>query len=129
MKRRTLVNCGLLLVLTLLAVVCYDTGKAYDIIMQNVPYTTKDGVLQPALEAAQVTIDQQEAPIYLLEGDRMVGTAVGNEHTLKIEILDDNDQVTETVVVKFTVKQLNKAKRELNVAELYAKAKTKAVQK
>lgn len=123
MKRRLWVNLGLVLALTLIAVLCYHTGKAYNVIMQNVPFTTADGVEHPALEAAQVTIDNQTAPIYLLDGDRMVGTAVGNEHTLKIEILDDEDKPTDTVVTTFKMTDLDEAKRELNIAKLYAIAK------
>lgn len=129
MKRRFWVNLGLVLVLTLIAVLCYQTGKAYNIIMQNVAFTTADGVEHPALEAAQVTIDKQASPIYLLDGDRMMGTAVGNDHTLTIEILDDEDRTTESLVVTFKVTDLDTTKPELNIAKLYGIAKGTVLEK
>lgn len=120
--KRLLVNACIVLVLGLIGWYCYDSGKAYSVILENLPYKTADGVEHPSLEAAQAYIDTQTDPTYLLDGDRIVGTAVGKIHSVKIEILDENDKPTETVVIAFKITDLG-PKRELNVAKFYAKAK------
>ena len=119
--RQIVVNAVLVAVLGLICVLCYRTGKAYDLILENVPYTV-DGKEYPAQEALQATIDNQSKPVYLLDGDKAVAVAVGLNHELKIEILDLDDKVTQTKVVTFSVDELGDS-RTLNVARLYGDGK------
>lgn len=105
MKRRIFVNVALVLVLIGICVLCVLTGKAYKVVLENVPYTV-DGVEQPAIEAMQVTLDPKRAPVYLLADDRMVGTAVGNAHIMVMELLDEEDKVIETRNVEFHILEL-----------------------
>ena len=120
-RRQLWVNAGIVALLCGICVLCYRTGKAYDLILENVPYSV-EGKEYPAVEALQATIDTQRNPVYLLEGDREVGMAVGLNHRLKIEILDSEDKVVETRVVAFSVDELGKD-RVLNVAKMFAHGK------
>lgn len=125
MKRRILVNAGIILVLTLIGSYCYYSGRAYNLIIENLPYTAADGTQHPAIEALQVYIDNQTEPVYLLDGDRLVATTVGKGHTLRIEILDEEDKPIESVLVPFTIDDLKGIPRELNAVEFYNKTKAK----
>lgn len=121
MKRQIFVNLGLVLVLALIGWVCFTTGKAYKIVFENVPYVV-DGKEEPALEALQVTIDQRKDPLYLLEDDRMVGTVVGKTHSMLIELLDEDDRVTESRTVSFSIEELGD-RLEINVPRAWATGK------
>lgn len=118
MKRRLLVNAGIVLFFAALAYLCYDMGKSYTLILENVPYTV-DNVEYPGIEAMQVTIDGQGDPIYLLEGDQMPGVAAGKKHILRLEILDEKDAVVETRELAFHILDLE-GKNSINVARAYA---------
>lgn len=120
-QRRILVNACIILVLVVIGYICFSTGRAYNVIVENVPVTVED-VTYEALPAVQVFIDQAEAPTYLLDGDRMVSSAMGTTHVLTIEILDEEDKPTETVKVPFTMKELQGTPRIINVPYFYAKA-------
>lgn len=129
MKKRILVNAAIVVVLALIGYYCYNSGRAYNLIVENLPYTAADGTEHPGIEALQVYIDDQSAPVYLLEGDRLVATAVGKGHTLRIEILDEEDKPIESISVPFTVAELKGTPRELNVAEYFYKGKAKVNEK
>lgn len=116
--KRIIVNIVLVLCFAALAYYCYDAGKSYTVMLENVAYTV-DNVEYPGIEAMQVTIDGSGDPIYMLEGDQMPGTTTGKKHTLKIEILDEEDKVVETKVVPFHILDLG-AGQSINVARAYA---------
>lgn len=123
MNRRVLVNLGIVLLLILISYVCFITGKAYDIIVENVPYT-HEGVTYESIEAVQASLDNSRGePIYLLDGDRLVETAIGRSHILKIEVLDEQDKPSETVTITFEIDDLKGSPRVLNVPYYYVKAK------
>ena len=116
--KRILVNIVIVLCFAGLAYFCYDEGKSYNLILENLSYTV-DGVEHPGIEAMQVTIDDSGDPIYMLEGDQMPGVAAGKKHNLKIEILDEDDKVIETRNIPFHILDL-KGKFSINVARAYA---------
>ena len=119
--KRILVNIVIVLCFAGLAYFCYDEGKSYNLILENLSYTV-DGVEHPGIEAMQVTIDDSGDPIYMLEGDQMPGVAAGKKHNLKIEILDEDDKVIETRKIPFHILDL-KGKFSINVARAYALGK------
>lgn len=119
--KRILVNIVIVLCFAGLAYFCYDEGKSYNLILENLSYTV-DGVEHPGIEAMQVTIDDSGDPIYMLEGDQMPGVAAGKKHNLKIEILDEDDKVIETRNIPFHILDL-KGKFSINVARAYALGK------
>ncbi len=119
--KKILVNTVIVLCFAGLACFCYDQGKSYNLILENLPYTV-DGVEHPGIEAMQVTIDGSGDPIYMLEGDQMPGVATGKKHHLKIEILDEDDKVIETKDVPFHILDL-KGKLSINAARAYALGK------
>lgn len=121
-KRQILVNAGIVVLLVLIAYICFITGRAYNVIVENVPVTVESVTYEP-LEAVQVYIDEQAEPTYLLDGDRLVSTAMGTIHVLTIEVLDEEDKPTETITVPFTMKELAGSPRVLNIPYFYAKAK------
>ena len=116
-KKRLIVNSTLVLVLVLIAVLCYNMGKTYRILLENTPFIYQ-GERYLGIEAMQVTIDNQNKPIYLLEGDRMVITAIGKKHILTMEFLDIDDNLTEARNIKFHIYDLGE-NMSLNVARAY----------
>ena len=121
--RRILVDCLIVVIFAAVGWFCYDAGKSYNIILENVAFTV-DGIEYPGIEAMQVTIDGRGEPIYMLEDDRMVGMASGKRHTLMIEILDEDDRPIEeqTKMVTFTMKDLG-PELTINTAKAYALGK------
>ena len=116
--KRILVNVIIVLCFAGIAYFCYDEGKSYTLLLENVPYIL-DGKEYPGVEAMQVTIDGAGDPVYLLEGDQMPGIAAGKKHTLKIEILDEDDKVVESRELSFHILDLGD-KRSINTARAYA---------
>lgn len=108
-RKQISVNLCLVLVLTALGWFCYQAGKTYDILLENLPYRTAEtegtGDEQPALEAIYATVDNGKK-ILMLEGDRTVTTGSGGNHRLKIEILDEDDNVVETREIPFSMSDL-----------------------
>lgn len=121
MSRRILVNIGIVLVLAGIAAVCFVTGKSYNVIAENVPYT-EAGITYEPLEAVEISIDGG-APLYLLDGDRLVGTAIGSTHILIIHVLDENDKPTATHSVPFVMTDLKGSPRILNVPYMFSQVK------
>ena len=119
--RRLVVNLGIIVFFACIGYVCFVTGKAYSIILENIPITV-DGKIYEPMEAVQVRISNQADPSYLLEGDRLIATAVGASHILTIEVLDEDDKVVETRTIPFNVHELKGTPRVLNVAYFYALA-------
>lgn len=119
--KHILVNCVLVLLLIALGVWCYTQGKTYKLSLGNYAFTGQDGQQYPALEAVEVFIDGNE-PVFLLEDDSGTGEATGRQHTMTIELLDENDKPIERRTLKFSVADLND-KLDVNVAEFWLKAK------
>ena len=119
-KKRIIVDSAIILALILISVFCYNMGKSYKILLENVAFAYQ-GERYPGIEAMYVIIDNR-AKIYMLEGDRMIGVAMGKSHTLTMEFLDINDQVTETRYFDFNIKDLSYDRNQnltLNVARAY----------
>ncbi len=119
--KHILVNCVLVLLLIALGVWCYTQGKTYKLSLGNYAFTGQDGQQYPALEAVEVFIDGNE-PVFLLEDDSGTGEATGRQHTMTIELLDENDKPIERRTLKFSVADLND-NLDVNVAEFWLKAK------
>lgn len=115
-RKQIMVNICLILVLTGLGWFCYQGGKTYDILLENLAYQADD-VEQPALEAIYAYLDNGRQ-IFMLEGDRTVAPGSGKQHVLKIEILDGDDNVIETKEIPFTMADLG-GKPAINVARAY----------
>lgn len=115
-KKQILVNICLILALTGLGWFCYQRGKTYDILLENLAYQA-DGVEQPGLEAIYAYLDNGKQ-IFMLEGDRTIASGSGKHHLLKIEILDENDKVIETKEISFTMSDLDGIPA-INVARAY----------
>lgn len=120
-RKQIIINLCLVLVLTGLGWFCYQAGKTYDILLENLPYQTAgaEGISaeQPALEAIYATVDNGKK-ILMLEGDRTMATGSGGNHRLKIEILDEDDNVVETREIPFSRSDLGD-KPAINVARAY----------
>lgn len=119
--KHILVNCVLVLLLIALGVWCYTRGKTYKLSLGNYAFTGQDGQQYPALEAVEVFIDGNE-PVFLLEDDSGTGEATGRQHTMTIELLDENDKPIERRTLKFSVADLDD-NLDVNVAEFWLKAK------
>ena len=117
--KRFLVNSAIVALLVLLGWYCFVNGKAYDIILENVPYKAADKEI-PALEAVNVIMDDNAAPVYLLEGDRVVGTAVGMTNVMRIDLLDMDDTAIpgKSRIYRFSIEDLGE-KPALNVPHAY----------
>lgn len=119
--KRLIVRLALLLLLAGIGFWCFVSGKAYDIVLENIPLEA-DGQTYPALEAVNAYMDKNPEPILLLDGDRMVATAVGSHHVLRIDVLDEDDKVLETQLYPFTIRELG-ASLSLNVSRAFSKGK------
>jgi hypothetical protein len=118
--KRVCINLGLVLCLAGLIAWCVLTGKAYDIVLENTP-TTVAGAEQPALEAVHVIIDKQE-PVLMLEGDRIISTAIGIKHKIRIDVLDENDKVLESRSHTYIIRDLG-TPPTLNIPAVFAASK------
>ena len=118
--KRISINIGLVICLIGVVAWCVLTGKAYDIVLENTP-TTIAGTECPALEAVHIVIDQQD-PVLMLEGDRIVSTAIGIKHIIRIDILDENDKVLESRSHSYNVLDLGLSPK-LNIPIVFAESK------
>lgn len=114
--RQIFVNIGLVIVLIVLGTLFYQGGKSYDILLENLPYQV-DGEEQPGLEAIYAYIDGGKQ-IFMLEGDQTMASGAGKSHVLKIELLDEEDNVMETKEIAFSMSDLGQA-ATINVARSY----------
>ena len=119
--KHILVNCVLVLLLIVLGVWCYTQGKTYKLSLGNYAFTGQDGQEYPALEAVDGFIDGND-PVFLLEDDSGTGEATGRQHTMIIELLDENDKPIERRTLKFSVADLDE-NLDVNVAEFWLRAK------
>ena len=92
--KRIIVNLAIIFVFAALGWYCYDHGKAYDFIVENVA-CQDDGQSVEAMEAVQVSIDSGEGKI-LYADDRDQAVAIGSgTHRARIDVLDMDDKPVE----------------------------------
>ena len=116
--KRFVIRVLLVCVLAGIGTWCFFSGKAYDIVLENIPSTVNGQTVEP-FEAVNAYIDTDPSPILLLDGDRMVATAIGLKHTIRIDILDEDDNVLESRTATFTTTSLGRH-MSLNVPQLFA---------
>lgn len=117
--KRVLVNLAIIFVFAALGWYCYDHGKAYDFIVENVA-CQDEGQTVGAMEAVQISIDSGEEKI-LYADDRDQAVAIGSgTHRARIDVLDMNDKPIEgqSRVFAFKLSALGK-KPVLNVPFAY----------
>ena len=119
--KRISINAALLLLLVLTIVWCFKTGKAYNVILENIP-TSVEGLEYQPIEAAYINFGKD--PILMLEGDVIVERVVGKELTLQIDVVDDDDKVLESRVASFTLDELGDDLR-MSIPVFYARAEKK----
>lgn len=122
--KRVIVNMVLVLCLAGLGFYCYTAGKSYTLLLENLPYSL-DGVEYPGIEAMQAQVDVRREPIFLLDGDRMPTTVVGREHTLIVEILDEDDKVIDAKEIEFSITDLG-GTLSINATRAYAAGKVES---
>ncbi len=121
--RRILINLGIVAVFAAIGWFCYDNGKAYDLILDNTPYSV-DGVELDALEAVQIKIDEGDEKVFYAD-DRDQAVAVGSfAHTIRIDMLDLEDYPIpgQSRVYTFHVHDLGES-RSLNLPFAYENGK------
>ncbi|MGE5551933.1 MAG: DUF6672 family protein [Bacteroidota bacterium] len=92
--RRNLIRGGLLILLILLGVFLYSTGKIREIFVDNEEVTAADGTpLYPADKSYLVWIDGQELGT-VRPDRRKFGEFPGLRHTVVLEELDENEDPT-----------------------------------
>lgn len=117
--KRLFVRIILILLLAGIGFWCFISGKAYDIVLENIPLEA-GGQTYPSMEAVNAYVDKNSDPILLLDGDRMVATAVGAHHVLRIDVLDEDDKVLDTRFYPFTIDELGES-LSLNVPYAFSK--------
>lgn len=90
MKRQVIVNFGLVLLLVVISIFLYNSGKGYDLLLDN-QTVTLGGIEYEAKGTVRVYIDNQE-PLDLWIDDRDVSSVMGKEHTIKVELLDETEE-------------------------------------
>lgn len=115
-RRQILVNAVLVLAFIGLGLFCYQSGKTYNILLENLPYSV-NGEERPGLEAIYAYIDGGKQN-FMLDGDRTVTPGSGKKHVLKIELLDEEDNIIDTREVSFNVTDLGE-NMSVNVARAY----------
>ncbi len=121
--RRILINLAIVVVFAAIGWFCYDNGKAYDLILDNMPYSV-GGVEIDALEAVQVKIDGGEEKVFYAD-DRDQAVAIGSsEHTIRIDMLDLDDHPIpgQARIYTFRVQDLGES-RSLNLPFAYENGK------
>ena len=116
--KRILVNVILIALLVLTIVWCVTTGKSHNIILENTPVIV-DGIEYQPLEAIYVSLGQKSE--LMLEGDVIIMRAIGNSIKLKIDTVDDDDNILETRGVSLPLKDLGNDLR-MSIPVFYAKA-------
>lgn len=120
--KRILVNAVLLALLVLVIIWCFRTGKAHNIILENV-VVSADGIEYQPLEA--VFVDLGQKPELMLADDVIVMRAMGSDLiTLQVDVVDDDDNVLESRVISFALDEIGEDLR-ISVPIFYAKAQKK----
>lgn len=102
MKKQIAVNLGLVLLLTLLSIFLYISGKGYDLLIDN-QTVILNGMTYEARGTVLVYVDKQE-PLELLIDDRDISSVIGKKHRIKVELLDEKEEKVIKVIEKgFTI--------------------------
>jgi len=131
--KRVFVNIMLIFLLVLTIIWCFATGKAHNIILENVAITV-DGVDYPPFEA--IFINFGKKPKLMLAGDVIVERVVGSDLTMQIDVVDEDDNVLESRVTSFNLTDMSAekdaeksvatgAQLRINVPVFYARAEKK----
>lgn len=99
MNRRNAIRLVLLVVVVLLSVFLYRLGKGFDLLVDNKTVTIGEEKYS-ALSLVRVSINDSE-PLELMKRDRDVISVVGYTHTIRVEILDMDEDVVKTVEKEF----------------------------
>ncbi len=95
--RRTAVRVVIVLALAALGVLMYHIGKEYRVILDNETVTI-DGREYAAVEYGSLILDGNEAKaLEIWEDDRLLQPFVGASHTLTLNVLNDDDEIVETI--------------------------------
>jgi hypothetical protein len=95
MNRRNGFRLGLLVVLVLIGMYLYTSGKQHMLFVDNKALDL-EGKSYPAAESVRVSFDGGEA-LELVSGDRDVAHVVGPGHTVKVEVLNESGDVVNTL--------------------------------
>ncbi len=120
--KRVLINAALLIVLALTILWCFTTGKAHNIMLENLQ-TTSEGVEYQPFEAIYINFGNN--PTLMLEGDIIIEQVKGKKLSMQVDVVDEDDKVLETRTISFNINEITNDKNELrmNVPLFYAKAK------
>lgn len=99
MKRRTIIQASLVLLLVLFGAGLYRIGKGFDLLVDNKTITIEDRTYR-ATSTVRVSVDGGE-PIELMKRDRDVISVVGYSHVIRVEELDMDDEVVRSVEKSF----------------------------
>ncbi len=112
-----ILKSSLIIILIVLAVFLYIIGKEHVIFVENNVFTSGETVYEP-YEIVRVTLDGGEPVEIKKPKGRSLGRAkvstTGLNHSILVEILDDDDNVIEKKEAKFSVKN-SEAELLLNV--------------
>lgn len=90
MKKQFIVNLGLVLLLLIISIFLYNSGKGYDLLLDN-QTVVLGGIEYEAKGTVRVYIDNQD-PLDLWIDDRDVSSVMGKEHTIRVELLDEAEE-------------------------------------
>lgn len=95
MRRRTVIQACLVLLLVLLGFWLYHIGKGFDLLLDNKTITI-GGETYKTRGTVRVFVDGGEA-VELMKRDRAVVSVVGYDHVIRVEELDGDEEVVRTV--------------------------------
>ncbi len=97
-KRRWTIRLLIIAALVGIAFWMYDIGKEYNVLVDNETVTI-DGKEYPTVEYADLVVDGDEKkPLSFEADDRLVQKMVGKGHTLRVNILkDDQETLVKTI--------------------------------
>ncbi|HOV62222.1 MAG TPA: hypothetical protein PK349_14275 [Candidatus Hydrogenedentes bacterium] len=98
-NRRNGFRIGLLVVLVLLGVYLYTSGKQHQLFVDNMAVEIEGKAYAPEA-LVRAAFDGGE-PLELASGDRDVTQVVGPRHTVKVEVLNESGDVVKTLEGEF----------------------------
>lgn len=99
MNRRNVIRFALLIIVVVLSMFLYRHGKGFDLLVDNKTVTIGEKSYR-ALSLVRVSIDEGE-PLELMKRDRDVISVVGYTHRIKVEVLDMDEDVVQSVEKEF----------------------------
>lgn len=101
-KRRWTIRLLLVLALVGIAFWMFEIGREFDVLIDNEAVTINDREY-PNVQYANVVLDGEGKPLFFEADDRLIRKMAGKKHTLRVDILDD-DQETVTKTVERQIK-------------------------